>query len=206
MGDYLLLAGPATQPQRLMTCLGRHRKVSAIYDVQLGQRLYGAARARVRHHRSKPGGARLLDSVSHGRAEGGAAFMRMYEEARVAFDTPVVILHDPAGPVFPFLQPPAVTLLVLVRTAESAAAVIGAYGVERVVAAARDALVAFKSRVAAFGIPVDRIVTVEEDRLDADPRIGLSDLCRVLGVASDPATVAGMIAPASVDARSKTGA
>lgn len=206
MGDYLLLAGPATQPERLLAYLASHPDIAAVSDSQLGQRLYTAARSRVRRYRSSESGGELLDAVSHGRSAGGAAFMRFYEEARAASGASVVVLHDPSGPLFPFPEPPPIALLVLVRTAESAAAVVGAHGIERVVAAARDALSAFTSRVSGFGVPVERILTVEEDRLESDPERGLGEVCRMLGVADDRRTVTAMLAPSPVDARSETGA
>lgn len=206
MGDYLLLAGPATRPERLLTCLGHHPDIVALSDGRLTQRLYAAARDGVRRHRSSAVDAEAMDVVSHGRAEGGAALRRLYAEARAATGSPIVILHDPAGPMFPFLQPPELSLLVLVRGAESAAAVIGAVGIERVVAAAQDALAAFQAKVAGFGIPHDRIVTIEEDRLDADPEAGLAEVCRTLGASSDAAAVAAMFAPAWLDVRSEGGA
>ncbi len=195
MRNCLLLAGPATQPERLLVCLARHSEVTAVSDEHLSQRLYGAARTSVRQCRSATVDDRPVDLISHGRAEGGAELMRLFEQARSAAGAPVVILHDPDGPMFPFLEPPPVSLLVLVRSAESAAAVIGACGIERVVSAARDALAAFKTRVGGFGVPADRLLTIEEDRLDADPATGMAEVCRMLGVASDPATVAAMLSP-----------
>lgn len=195
MRNCLLLAGPATQPERLLVCLARHPEVTTVSDKHLSQRLYGAARASVRECRSAATDDRRVDLVSHGRAEGGAELMRLFGQVRAAAGAPVVILHDPDGPMFPFLEPPPVSLLVLVRSAESAAAVIGACGIERVVSAAREALTAFRTRVGGFGVPADRLLTVEEDRLDADPATGMAEVCRMLGVASDPATVAAMLSP-----------
>jgi len=201
MRNCLLLAGPATQPERLLVCLARHPEVAAVSDKHLSQRLYGAARTSVRQCRSSAADDRPADLISHGRAEGGAELMRLYEQVRTAARAPVVVLHDPDGPMFPFLEPPPVSLLVLVRSAESAAAVIGACGIERVVSAARDALAAFKTRVGGFGVPADRLLTIEEDRLDADPEAGMAEVCRMLGVASDPATVAAMLSPLPDDVR-----
>lgn len=206
MDDFLLLAGPATQPQRLMRYLGRHPEVAAIRADGLSQRLYEAARADVRRYRSTAADAGLLDTVSHGRAGGGAAFMRLYAEARAAFGARAVVVHEPAGPAFPFQEPPPVSLLVLVRTAESAAAVIGARGVERVVAAARDGLAAFKARVDEFAMPPERVLTVEEDRLDGDPAGSLGEICRMLGVAADDRIVAGLMDHVRIDARTTGGA
>ena len=201
MRNCLLLAGPATQPERLLVCLARHPEIAAVSDKHLSQRLYGAARTSVRQCRSAAADDRPTDLISHGRAEGGAELMRLFEQVRSAAGAPVVVLHDPDGPMFPFLEPPPVSLLVLVRSAESAAAVIGACGIERVVSAAREALAAFKARVGGFGVPAERLLTIEEDRLDADPQAGMAEVCRMLGVASDPATVAGMLWPLPDDVR-----
>lgn len=189
-----------------MGWLGRHPDVSAISTQNLSQQLFFAARDRIRERRTHQSDAGSSDLVAVGRAEGDAALLDAYAKVRAASGARAVVLHDPSGPMFPFLEPPAVSLLVLVRNAEAAAAAIGAIGVERVVAAARDALVAFNARVAGFGIPADRIITVEEDRLEADPDAGLGELCRILGVDADPAIRAAMLAPAAVDVRFEGGA
>ncbi|EDP65042.1 hypothetical protein BAL199_21839 [alpha proteobacterium BAL199] len=140
-----------------------------------------------------------------GRAEGAAELGRLFASVRAASGARVVILHDPSGPLFPFQDPPPVSLLVLVRNAEAAAAAIGAIGIERVIAAARDALTAFQARVGGFGVPLERIITVEEDRLEADPAAGLAEICQTLGVASDAASVSAMREPPRVDVRFERG-
>lgn len=199
--NVLLMAGPATRPDHLLTLLGRHPDIAAAANVDVGQRLFRAARSTIRKSRSGVDGFETRDLVGLGRAEGAAELSRLYEGVRAESGAEVVVLHDPSGPLFPFPGPPDVSLLVLVRNAEAAAAAIGAIGIERVIAAARDALSAFQARVAGFGVSVDRLVTVEEDRLIADPEIGLAEICRTLGVAFDAATVSAMLAPARLDAR-----
>lgn len=205
--NFLMLAGPATQPAPFLRVLHQHPGIVAVSKAGVANHLFAAARVSIRAYRSAGGEPSVQDVVSHGRTEGRLALGRLFRSVRgSAAGADVVILHDPSGPLFPFLEPPDVSLLVLVRNAEAAAAAIGAVGVERVVAAARDALVTFKCRVASFGVPLERIVTVEEDRLEADPEASLAEVCRMLGVAADPATVAAMLAPDRVDARSEGGA
>lgn len=201
--NFLLVGGPASRPTVLLRRLSLHPEIAAPPPMSIGMALHQAARAAMRGGRTSD----FPTTVSIGRHNGGLALAQLFRSARQgSASAEVVILHDPAGPLFPFLDPPAVSLLVLVRNAEAAAAAIGAVGVERVVAAARDALTAFRARVAAFGIPPERMVTVEEDRLDADPAAGLAEVCRMLGVAADAATIAAMLDAARVDARSGGGA
>lgn len=205
--DFLLLAGPATRPARFLSILGRHPEIAAVSRTGIGGLLYGAARASIRAYRRSDVEPSGQDVVKHGRLEGQRALAELFAATRAAAGSvDVAVLHDPAGPVFPFLDLPGVSLLVLVRNAEAAAAAIGAVGVERVVAAARDALTAFRARVTSFGIPPERLVTVEEDRLEADPAAGLVEVCRMLGVAADAATIAALLDPGRVDARSGGGA
>jgi hypothetical protein len=205
MGDILLLAGPATRPDELLVCLGRHPEIAAVPAVDIGQRLFRAARARIRSSRANPEGAKPLDLVSLGRTEGAAELSRLFAGVRAESGARIVIFHDPSGPLFPFQDPPPISLLVLVRNAEAAAAAIGAIGIERVIAAARDALAAFQARVGGFGVPIDRIITIQEDRLEADPAAGLAEICQTLGVASDAATVSAMREPPRVDVRRERG-
>ena len=206
MGDHLLLAGLATQPDRLLARLRRHPEIATVAEADVGQRLYQAARTVIRHRRSAAGTSEPGDLVSRGRAEGGRALTRLFSDVRAASGARAVILHDPSGPLFPFLEPPAVSLVVLSRSAESAAAAIGAAGVARVVDAARDAMAAFEGRVASFGVPAARTVTIDEDQLEDDPAAALAGFCRAIGVAADPETVSALLAPAPVDVRSKGGA
>jgi len=198
--DFLLVAGPASRPAALLRNLSHHPEIVAPPPMSIGMALHQAARVAMR---SEPAGD-FPATVAVGRQNGGIALAQLFQSVRAdAGDAAVVILHDPSGPLFPFLEPPAVSLLVLVRNAEAAAAAIGAVGIERVVAAARDALTAFQARVASFGIPVERLVSIEEDRLDADPEAGLAEVCRILGVAADPATIAAMLDPERVDVRAR---
>lgn len=94
--------------------------------------------------------------------------------------------------MFPFLNPPGVDLLVLLRDAESAARVIGGAGMSQVVDAARRALHAFERRIASFGIGEDRIFTVDEERLQREPGAVWPEICRLIGVDVAADAVASM--------------
>ena len=82
--------------------------------------------------------------------------------------------------MFPFSEPPDITLLLLVRDAQSAAAALGAVGVSKVEDVLREAINRFRDRVNAF----DPAGTMGYDRdgwFIADPSGFDADLCRMLG-------------------------
>lgn len=171
--------------------------------MSIGMALHQAARSAMR------GSARedFPATVAVGRQTGTAALAKLFRDARGNWDgAQVVVLHDPSGPLFPFLQPPEVSLLVLTRSPESMAAAMGASGVERVISAAREGLAAAAARVSAFGIPPERIVAVDQDRFDRDPAACLSEVCVHLDVAAGGETVASMLGIARIDARTGGGA
>ncbi len=201
--DFLLIAGPATQPRPVLRSLDLHPEIVAPPPLSIGMALHQAARVAMR-------GAPREDfpaTVAVGRQTGAAALAGLFREARrSSAGAGVAILHDPSGPLFPFLEPPEISILVLTRSPESMAEAIGASGVERVVSAAREALAVALSRVEAFGVPPQRVVAVDQDRFDRDPAGCLGDLCRGLDVAADAGTVAAMLDLARIDVRTKGGA
>ncbi|MEQ9329900.1 hypothetical protein [Thalassobaculum sp.] len=201
--DFLLIAGPATQPGPFLQHLDRHPQVVAPSPMSIGMALHQAARSAMRGTPREDFPA----TVAVGRQTGATALASLFRDARNSrTGAQVAILHDPSGPLFPFLDPPDVSLLVLTRSPESMAAAIGAVGVDRVISAAREALASAAARVSAFGIPPERIFAVDQDRFDLDPSACLGEVCLHLDVAADRMAVASMLDPARIDARTKGGA
>jgi|GEM_PF-884836 len=201
--DFLLIAGPATQPGALLRCLDLHPQIVAPPPMSIGMALHRAARTAMRGSSREDFPA----TVAVGRQTGTTVLAGLFQDARKSCaGVHVAILHDPSGPLFPFLEPPEISLVILSRSPESMAAAIGASGVELVVSAAREALAVARSRVSAFGIPLERTVAVDQDHFDFDPAACLGDVCRALDVAADGVTVASMLEFARIDARTKGGA
>jgi len=193
MRNVLLVAGPVTDAQRLMAELGRHPDVAALPPVTLSNALHAVARRAVD---AASDGQRRGDSLlTLAREEGGVALAAYFASLRESTGRPAVVLHDPSGPLFPFLNPPGVDLLVLTRDAESAAVVIGAGGVPRVIEAARMALDGFQRRVDGFGMDRERIHTVNEERLRRDPQAAWREICRMLDIDAGEQAVAAMARP-----------
>jgi hypothetical protein len=191
MRNVLLVAGPVTDPHRFMAELGTHPDIAAVPPVTLGNALHAVARRAVD---AATDGRRSGEALlTHAREEGGAALASYFARLRSATGRSVIVLHDPSGPMFPFLNPPGVDLLVLTRDAAAAAQAVGGGGISRVVEAARRALDAFERRVAGFGLSDDRIMTVDEDRLRREPETGWPEICRMLGVDAGADAVASMV-------------
>jgi len=188
--NYLLLAGPTTEPLAFLERLDRHPEISAPPPVSLGEALHGAARRAVQAARAD--GSERDDVVRIGRLTGAQALESAFARVRAARRSEAVVLHDPNGPRFPLTRAVDVSLLVLVRDAEAAAAALGAIQVERVVQAAREAVQTFRDRVSAFRFPRDRVLTVEEDRLVRHPDSVDREICRMLGVAGTSDAVSAM--------------
>lgn len=193
MRNILLIAGPVTDPHRFMSELGCHCDIAALPPVTLGNTLHAVARRAVS---AASGGSRSGDALlTLAREEGGAALASYFTTLRASTGKSAIILHDPSGPMFPFLNPPGIELLILTRNAESAAVSIGAGGIDRVIDAARKALESFERRVAGFGIGPDRIHTVDEEDLRRDPQALWPEICRTLGVDDSAEAVEAMIRP-----------
>jgi hypothetical protein len=136
------------------------------------------------------------DLLNLGRAQGGAALVAYYDRVRETAGRDVVVLHDPSGPMFPFLEPPDVDLLILERSADAVALAVGAGGVQRVIESAHDVVDAFRRRVAAFGISAERTHRVADDVLWREPRAVWPEVCRFLGLPHDDALIDAMTAGA----------
>ena len=195
MRNMLLIAGPVTDPHRFMSELGGHPDIAALPPVTLGNSLHAVARKAVSAASSGACSGDALLTLA--REEGGSALASYFARVRAATGKQAIVLHDPSGPLFPFLDPPGVDLLVLTRQAESAAVAIGAGAIDRVVEAARRALDSFDRRIAGFGVGADRIHTVDEEDLRQDPQGLWPEICRRIGVDDSVEAVQGMIRPAS---------
>lgn len=190
MRNFLLLPGPVTDPHRFLAELGSHPEVAALPPVALGNALHAVARRAV--DAADDGGRDGGTLLTRAREEGGAALADHFAKLRVTTGRPVVVLYDPSGPLFPFLNPPDLDLLVLRRDPESAALAVGGGGISRVVDAAREALDAFDRRVAGFGLREDRVVTIDEARLRDLPETVWEEICRTMGIDAAPSAVASM--------------
>ena len=187
----------------MLRCLNLHPEIVSPPPLSIGMALHHAARSAMRQ------GSRndIPTTVAVGRRTGAMALAALFQDARRGRPgSRVAILHDPTGPLFPFLDPPEISLLVLTRSAAAMAAAIGAAGVERVVTAASDALTAAQSRVSSFGLPPERTITIDQDSFDGDPAPCLAELCDRLYVAGDAGTIASMLDLARIDACTKGGA
>lgn len=190
MRNILLIPGPVTDPHRFLAELGGHPEIAALPPVTLGNALHAVARKTVD---AATDGGRTGDALlTRAREEGGAALAGYFARLRAATGRPVIVLYDPSGPMFPFLNPPDLDLLVLRRDAESAALTVGGGGMARVVEAARDALDAFERRVAGFGLPEDRTMTVDEERLRRVPETVWREICRTIGIDAGASVVASL--------------
>lgn len=195
MRNILLIAGPVTDPHRFMSELGHHPEIAALPPVTLGNALHAVARRAVD---AASGGERSGDALlTLAREQGGAALADYFTKLRSSTGRPAIILHDPSGPMFPFLNPPDIHLLVLTRDPESAAVAVGAGTISRVIDAARKALEAFERRITGFGISQDRIHTVDEERLRREPEAMWPEICRMLGVDDGEQAVAAVARPAT---------
>ena len=193
MRNILLIAGPVTDPNRFMSELGRHPDIAALPPVTLGNTLHAVARRAVS---AASGGRWSGDALlTLAREEGGQALASYFATLRASTGKPAIILHDPSGPMFPFLNPPGIELLVLTRNAESAAVSVGAGGIARVIDAAGKALESFDRRVAGFGVDPECIHTVDEEDLRRHPQSVWSEICRRLDVDDSVATVDAMTRP-----------
>lgn len=193
MRNILLIAGPVTDPRRFMAELGCHPDIAALPPVTLGNTLHAVARRAVS---AASTGDRSGDALlTLAREEGGAALASYFTTLRASTGKSAIVLHDPSGPMFPFLNPPDIDLLVLTRDAESAARTVGAGAITRVVEAARKALESFERRVTGFGVGAERIHTVDEDELRRDPRALWPEICRRIGVDDGVAAVDAMARP-----------
>lgn len=193
MRNILLIAGPVTDPHRFMSELGCHPDIAALPPVTLGNTLHAVARRAVS---AASGGDRSGDALlTLAREEGGAALASYFTTLRASTGKPAIVLHDPSGPMFPFLNPPDIDLLVLTRTAESAAVAVGAGAIARVIDAAHKALESFERRVAGFGVSADRIHMVDEEALRRDPRGLWPEICRQIGVDDGIDAVDAMVRP-----------
>ncbi len=194
MRNILLIAGPVTDPNRFMAELGCHPDIAALPPVTLGNTLHAVARRAVS---AAAGGARSGDALlTLAREEGSAALTSYFTTLRSSTGKSAIVLHDPSGPMFPFLNPPDIDLLVLTRTAESAAQAVGAGTIARVVEAAHKALESFDRRVAGFGVGAERVHTVDEDALRRDPHALWPQICRSIGVDAGPDAIEAMARPA----------
>lgn len=193
MRNMLLVAGPVTDPKRFMLELGRHPDVAALPPVTLSNALHAVARRAVYAAANSDRSGTALMTLA--REEGGAALASYFTSLREATGKPVVVLHDPSGPLFPFMNPPGIDLLVLTRDPESAAVTAGAGGIPRVIEAARTALEGFERRLEAFGMSPDRVHRIDEERLRRDPRPVWSQLCATLGVDAGEQAVAALARP-----------
>lgn len=193
MRNILLIAGPVTEPNRFLSELGCHPDIAALPPVTLGNTLHAVARRAVS---AASGGNRSGDALlTLAREEGGAALASYFATLRASTGKSAIILHDPSGPMFPFLNPPGIDLLVLTRNAESAAVAVGAGAIARVVDAARKALESFDRRVAGFGVGPDRLHTVDEEALRRNPTALWPEICRKVGVDDSAEAVDAMVRP-----------
>ncbi|MDF1790873.1 MAG: hypothetical protein P1U88_03140 [Thalassobaculaceae bacterium] len=193
MRNFLLIAGPVTDPNRFMTELGRHPDIAALPPVTLGNALHAVARRAVD---AASGGPRTGDALlALAREQGGAALASYFSSLRTSTGRPAVVLYDPSGPMFPLLNPPGIDLLLLTRDPEAVARAVGAGAMPQVIDAARKALDAFERRVAGFGVDPERIHTVDEGGLREAPAAVWPEICRMLDVDDEEQTIAGMIRP-----------
>lgn len=203
MRNFLLLAGPVTDPRRFMAELDRHPDVAALPPVSLGNALHAVARRTVDaadvggERGGHGGGAAEPDSAAAGlvaraREQGGAALAAYFASLRASIAASAVVLHDPGGPMFPLLNPPGLHLLVLSRDADSVAATVGAGGISRVVDAATEALSAFERRVASFGLGGERIHRIDEAWLRRDPAAAWPAILTRLDVDADEPAVSAV--------------
>ena len=193
MRNVLLIAGPVTDPHRFLSELGCHPDVAALPPVTLSNALHAVAR-RSMHTVSQTYGTADCQ-VTRAREEGGAALSSYFTALRRSTGRRAIVLHDPSGPMFPFLNPPDLDLLILTRNPESAAVEVGAGAISRVVDAASKALEAFEARVSGFGIGAERIHAVDEEDLRRDPRAWWPRICRMIGVDDDSQAIDAMVRP-----------
>jgi len=203
MRNAVIVATAGTEPTALLALLGQHPEIVAPPALGLSTLLHGTSRDIVRALRSGPAGAQptsadYRNSIELARRTCGSAIDLVFSQLRESAPVSTVVVWDPHGLAYPFIDPPDIHVVLLTREPASAARrLAGGVHLEEITASVEQQVACAIARPRAWGLSEERILRIDEDNLvKQDARGGtgaLHQLLRFLNVASDAAAVRDLL-------------
>jgi hypothetical protein len=199
MRNAVIVATAGTDPTALLALLGQHPEIVAPPALGLSTLLHGTSRDIVRTLRvgrcgAQPAPADYRNSIEFARRTCGSAIDLVFSRLRESTPASTVVVWDPDGLAYPFIEPPDIHVVLLTREPESAARCLaGGVRLAEITASIEEQVACAVARPRAWGLPEEHVLRVDEDNLVKQGAqggtAGLQRLLRFLNVTSDAAAV-----------------
>ena len=199
MRNAVIVATAGTEPTALLALLGQHPEIVAPPALGLSTLLHGTSRDIVRTLRAGRSGAQptradYRNSIELARRACGSTIDLVFSRLRESAPASTVVVWDPDGLAYPFIEPPDLHVVLPTREPASAAQrLAGGVHLAEITASIEEQIACAVARPRAWGLPEEHVLRIEEDSLaKQDTRGGtggLQQLLRFLNVASDAAAI-----------------
>lgn len=195
MRNAVIVATAGTDPIALVALLGRHPEIFAPAALRLSALLHGTSRGIVRALKPGPKAeppvpfpVAHLDTIDLARKTCCSTVDLVFAQLRGTAPASTVIVWDPDGLSYPFIDPPDIHIVLLTRDPASAARrLTGGIRFDELSSVVGNQIAEAIARPRIWGLADERVRQIDEDSLNDTAT--LRQLLEFLDVASDPAAM-----------------